>query len=109
MNVHSTNLSAGSGIPVARIAEARRSLPHCALSFELEFEAQGLQAVSDLVVLFTRAGLTCDALRYSASGSILARLCDSESSDFTLMDAGLDQLASLTMVRWTTILSKPVN
>ena len=109
MNVHATNVSAGARIPVARIVEARRSLPHCALSFEVEFAAEGLEALSDLVTLFIRAGLTCDALRYSGNGSVLVRLCDSESSDFNLMEAGLDRYSSLTMVRWTTVLSKPVN
>ncbi len=109
MNVHSTNLSAGSRIPVARIVEARGSLPHCALSFEVEFEVEGLGALSDLVLLLARASLTCDALRYRRNGSILVRLCDNERSDFTLMDAALDEFTSLTMVRWTTVLSKPAD
>ncbi|MEM9470894.1 MAG: hypothetical protein AAGA00_02980 [Pseudomonadota bacterium] len=106
MNVHSTNLSVGSRIPVSRIVEARRSLPHCSLSFEVEFEVDGLEGLSDLVLLLARAGLTCDALRYRRNGSILVRLCDSEGSDLALLEVGLDQCTSLTMVRWTTVLSK---
>ncbi|MEO1158876.1 MAG: hypothetical protein AAFW74_00275 [Pseudomonadota bacterium] len=77
------------------------------MSFEVEFEVQELEALADLVVLFTRAGLICDGLRYRRDGSILARLCDSERSDFQLMDTALEQFPSLKMVRWTTVLSKP--
>ncbi|WP_337660538.1 hypothetical protein [Anderseniella sp. Alg231-50] len=109
MNVHSTDLSAKSSVPVARIVEARGSLPHCTLSFEVEFEVEELEALSDLVSLFARAGLICDGLRYRRDGSILVRLCDSDRSDFQLMDAALDQLPSLKMVRWTTVLSKPAD
>ncbi|MEO9877221.1 MAG: hypothetical protein ABJM26_01500 [Anderseniella sp.] len=109
MNIHTSGLSPKSRIPVERILEARASFPHGALSFEIEFEGEGLTALSDLVLLFTRAGLTCDCLRYRRNGTILALLCDNEYSNFRLMDAALTQSVSLTMVRWTIVLSKPLD
>lgn len=106
MNIHATDLSVKSRVPVERILEARASFPHCMLSFEVEFEGEELTALSDLVVLFTRTGLTCDCLRYRRNGTIFARLCDGKRSNFRLMDTALAQSASLTMVRWTIVLSK---
>ena len=106
MNVHASNLSAKSRIPVERILEARVSFPHCSLSFEVEFEAEELTDLSDLVVLFARIQLTCDSLRYYGKGTVLARFCDSERANFRLKDAVLAQSTSLRLVRWTTVLSK---
>lgn len=106
MNVHSTDLSVRPRIPVTRILETRGSFPRCTLSFEVEFEVEELDAVSDLVLLFKRAGLTCDGLRYRRNGCVLARLRDSEASDFRLMDTVLNRSTSLRLVRWTSILSK---
>lgn len=107
MNVQFSDLSAKSGIPVQRIHEARASFPHCTLSFEVEFEGQDLTALSDLPLLFIRAGLTCECLRYRRNGPVLALLKDNEHSNFQLMETALAQSASLRLVRWTIVLSKP--
>lgn len=109
MNIHTSDLSAKSLIPVERILEARTSFPHGTLSFEVEFEGEELTALSDLVLLFTRTDMICDCLRYRRNGTIVALLHDSEWSNFQLMDTTLAQTASLTMVRWTMVLSKPTN
>ncbi len=106
MNVLAPELSATSGIPVDRIFEARASFPHCGLSFEVEFEVVQWTALSDLVLLIARSGLTCDHLRYHGSGTVLARICDSKCSNFRLMDSALARSASLRLVRWTTVLSR---
>ncbi len=106
MNVLAPELSATSGIPVDRIVEARAAFPDCSLSFEVEFAAEELTALSDLVLLFAATQLTCETLRYYGNGTILARLSDSESSDFRLMDTALARSVSLKLVRWTTVLSR---
>ncbi len=106
MNIHTSNLSARSCIPIERIDEARASFPHGTLSFEVEFEGEELTALSELVALFTRAGMICDCLRYRRNGTIVALLHDSERSNFQLMDAALAQTASVKLVRWTMVVSK---
>ncbi len=107
MNFHVPDVSAKSRVPVARILETRASFPHNNLSFEVEFEAEELTALSDLVLLLARSGLLCDNVCYRRNGIVFARLCDSKSSNYRLMAAALAQLASLRLVRWTIILSKP--
>ena len=109
MNIHTSDLSAKSCIPIERIDEARASFPHGTLSFEVEFEGEELTALSDLVALFTRTDMICDCVRYRRSGKIIALLHDSERSNFQLMDTVLAQTASLEMVRWTIVVSKPAN
>ena len=109
MNIHATDVSAKCRVPVERILEGRSSFPHINLSFEVEFEADGLGAISDLALLIKRSGLTCDYLRYCDEGRIFARLCDSKSSNFQLLDAALIRHNSVSLVRWTTVLSRRFN
>ncbi len=109
MNIHTGDLSAKSCIPVERIGEARASFRDGTLSFEVEFEAEQLTALSDLVLLFARTDIICDCLRYRRNGAIVALLRDSERSNFQLMDTALAQTASLKVVRWTIVVSKPTN
>lgn len=107
MNIHNADLSVRSCIPIERIDEARASFPHAILSFEIEFEAEDLTALSDLVLLFKRTDMICDCVRYRRSGTIIALLNDSEQSNFQLMDTALAQAGSLEIVRWTIVVSKP--
>lgn len=107
MNIHTCDQPVKSCVPVDRIVEARASFPHGSLSFEAEFEGEDLTGLSDLAQLFTYTGMICDCLRYRRGGTMIALLRDSECSNFRLMDTALAQAASLKMVRWTMVVSKP--
>lgn len=106
MNIHSTDVHSTCRIPVERVAEARSSFSACSLSFEVEFEADGLVALSDLVLLINRSGLTCDHLKYCSPNRIMARLCDSRSANLQLLDADLATQVSIRLVRWTNVVSR---
>ena len=70
MHVQVPTISAAPRIPLREIAETRVSIPDCVLSVQVEFKTLEFGALSNLILLFTRLGLTCKCLRYHGNGGI---------------------------------------
>jgi hypothetical protein len=91
-----------TAIPLAQIAETRRSFPNRALSYEALFTVEGLQAVAALADACATAGLAMGTMRCGPNGAHCV-LHDAGNADLGALAEVLVTARGLRLDRWTTV------
>ena len=92
-----------TAIPLAQIAETRRSFPTRALSYEAQFTLDGLGAVAALAAACAAAGLSLGAMRCGPNGAAHCMLNDAGDADLVTLAKMLMTTRGLSLDRWTTV------